>query len=145
MCLMLRRDSKEKVLKEDLIVYKVLRKSSAKLVSNHDHYYIYKLGELNEGHIVREQYQNNFDQVFADSVAYRKYCDAIRYERFDCYRIGFHSIESIDRVMEGGHYDEDDAEIQALVKCTIPKGSTIARDETGLIVSNKIIIKEIIL
>lgn len=53
---------------------------------------------------------------------------------------GFHSASAIKR------FDMCDKYIQnaIIVKCTIPKGSLIYKDKTGLIVSNKIIVDEIV-
>lgn len=51
---------------------------------------------------------------------------------------GFHSFNSFDT------YKKFEGEIDSCVKCTIPKGSLIFKDKTGLIVSNQIILKEVI-
>lgn len=145
MCLVVSKDTKEEVLKEDLIVYKVMRVNTGFFISIFQSY-PYKAGKLYNSELNRELFNPHSvnDHLYADNDAWNYY-EGIpnRY----CYVEGFHSYITLERAKHTtGYkycgYENSIIDGNSIVECTIPKGSVIVKDETGLAVSNQIIINK---
>jgi hypothetical protein len=133
MCL-ITTQSEPEILEEDLIVYKIL---DIMLRAKHV-YFMYSIGKLYKTKI-EETDDIKFYDMFArfhvieigpmeedyDRAGLKVVIDKYNLK---CYGPGFHSFETIDR----------DNGIN--VECTIPKGSEVYRDGSGLLISNQIII-----
>jgi hypothetical protein len=134
MCLITEQKKPIKI-REDMTVYKNFRfgenKESFK-PWNYIFKYSYKLNNL---HAEEMTYDNCF-QSWTDGITAEKYHDAKREEYTHVHK-GFHSASTYKRA-------GDLAQVGCIIKCIIPKGSLIFKDKTGLMVSNQIILKEIV-
>lgn len=129
MCL-LTRQKKPIILKEDKIVYKLLRASRTAIYQD----FSYDLNKLYKTDICESS-----DISAYDEIAMKRY-------KFNFYGLkpgvisiseGFHAFTSIERIKKN-------FVPYSIFKCTIPAGSEFYKDATGLCVSNQIIINELI-
>ena len=129
------------ILEEDLIVYKQLECINDDLVSPYQRneiilddpiYFKWTLNVLYQTKI-----EQTMDKQFADWTSQKHYTNFWDDESLLSYGPGFHSYNSKDRIKKL-HGDF------ITFECLIPKGSEVYRDETGLLVSNQLIVlKEI--
>lgn len=135
MCL-ITKQNKPIILKEDLIVYKLVRKWNS-----NKHYY-----SLNENfpYTFNELYKTTIEEsttwVFNDLISQKYYNYLIIKERFFCFGQGFHFYLTRKRAGLYQYGDSKGSYRHIMVKCLIPKGSKVIYDETGLGVSDQIII-----
>lgn len=130
MCLVVKNDTEILSAKEDITVYKTLRRNLKSLYHNHQY-------ELNKLSPTRNIYFMKFSSTrifYADSESASFYLDI---KEKKVVSEGFHFYSSLDRIGEI-LFDE------VIVECTIPKGSKYVLDETGLGVASRIIINNII-
>lgn len=118
-------------IRKDMAVYKVLTKE----LSSIRYYFRWELGKLYKTYMVA----NNTSKLIADDLALKAYPDFIRNKSYVHIHEGFHSFATLKRAEDWGVSSCD-----IIVKCTIPKGSLIYKDKTGLVVSNQIRIDKII-
>lgn len=131
MCLITK--NQKQIATEDITMYKVLEYWSSPY-----HYpgIIYEKGVLYETEI-----KQSIDQSKADSVVI-EYMDTLSSEElevFKSYGQGFHSIRTIDRVLK--HQPDGWCQVH---ECIIPAGAEYIVDETDLVISNKIIVGNVI-
>lgn len=133
MCL-ITEEKETRITDEDIICYKILNHDLTSTTTN----YQYVLNKLNETKITMEEMSRgrfmSSDSCWADWKATERYI----FEFDNILNVvseGFHSFLTLERlfiwVMPNKVY-----------KCLIPAGSEIITDDTGLIVSNQIIILE---
>lgn len=136
MCLITK--NQKQIAAEDINVYKVL---SPELDTLYYGKFKYELGKLYETDILR-----SWDYTWADIISYDYFqnldraCDNPFSEGFISYGQGFHSIRTIERVEQHINGISDEFRV---FKCIIPKGAEYIIDETGLVISNKIIVVEV--
>ncbi len=122
--------------KRDIIVYKRLERSKIdeeKLISIWWGTY-YKIGE----HYKVDMVANNEPYTVFDWDAMNAYPDwMVEPSIYTHVHAGYHSM------MEK-HRSLPDSEQEVMVRCVVPKGANYFKDNTGLIVSNEIIILNII-
>lgn len=130
MCL-LTRQKKPIILKEDKIVYKLLRGDMTAIYQNFSYSFdkVYKtdifIGSDNSAFddIAMKRYRvNAYGNLKPNVISIAK---------------GFHAFTSIARIKKS-------YVCHKIYKCTIPAGSEYYKDTTGLCVSNQIIINELI-
>ena len=136
MCLITKQKEAE-ILKEDLTVYKRFHSENGELLpwsDDYRHLLVYKIGKTYKQPLG----VNNIVGSIYDGLVYRKYklCLPLvsnpNISEFTHIHKGFHSALTQERLGEGySSYHVD-------CKCTIPKGAKVFKDETGLIVSDKI-------
>lgn len=145
MCL-ITRQLEPVILTEDLTVYK---KINNKLSSSSQNFQ-YEYGKLYETKFTKEEGKIHGYTVFDDKVFYHYFywSDVVNPEK-DKYKAGYtgpdlisiaagyHSFTTLKRANDCWRASD-----QIIVECTIPAGSEIYYDETGLAVSNKIIINK---
>ncbi len=134
MCLITSLKEK-KTAAEDIACYKLLNKGFKDKIRSPFECFVYEMGKLYETDIKRSYAWNAFDSedaAWLDRVfpGWRESGGA----RKDllCFGQGFHSVKVSGRLR---NYDTD-----SIYNSTIPKGAEYYENETGLIVSNKIII-----
>lgn len=93
--------------------------------------------ELNKLHKEKIRFDNNFESYMDDEV--RDNYPNFRSRELTHVHNGFHSVKKQKRM---DLFNQWEQEIK--MKCIIPKGSLIFKDKTGLIVSNQIILKEVL-
>jgi hypothetical protein len=140
MCL-ITRQKEAIILSEDKIVYKVLTGDMTSTFFG----YTYELNLLNECKIRREKtYRGAFDNIAANKYRLKDVDwsmeDPVEDEKLTAISSGFHAFITKDRAI--GYMGNRSDKI--LYECTIPAGSEYYEDETGLCVSNKIIINKLI-
>lgn len=125
------------IAKEDMTVYKILRICKDKLkAAMHD--YVYELDKLYETIVQTTDNKSTCDAL--DEQYLRENHSRWRFDSsFISYGPGFHSFSSMKRIKEGewSIYSKE-----GVFECIIPVGSEYYTEPTGLIVSNKIIIKK---
>ena len=139
MCL-LTYQKEPKILTEDLVVYKILERDFRAYTFKH---FVYKVKKLYKTVITKieiNSYEDDF--LFCDDLDQNYYEPLIKdlnYKEGEMVAIqkGFHSAKSVERVKQISFYSNP-----FVVKCIIPAGSEYYEDETGLCVSNQIIIVE---
>jgi hypothetical protein len=145
MCLITKQKKPIKI-KKDMTVYKKVNYINDKFTSEHNSFN----WELN--HLYSTELKPSKNIKMHDEFVYEKYkLDEIEYNYNEADKqsilnskglisigSGFHSVNNINRFIYG-LYGKN-----VYVKCIIPKGSLIYKDKTGLIVSNQIIMKEIV-
>ena len=139
MCL-LTYQKEPKILTEDLVVYKILERDFRAYTFKH---FVYKVKKLYKTVITKieiNSYEDDF--LFCDDLDQNYYKPLIKdlnYKEGEIVAIqeGFHSAKSVERVKQISVYSDP-----FIVKCIIPAGSEYYEDETGLCVSNQIIIVE---
>ena len=139
MCL-LTYQKEPKILTEDLVVYKILERDFRAYTFKH---FVYKVKKLYKTVITKieiNSYEDDF--LFCDDLDQNYYEPLIKdlnYKEGEIVAIqkGFHSAKSVERVKQISFYSNP-----FVVKCIIPAGSEYYEDETGLCVSNQIIIVE---
>lgn len=172
MCLLIFTEENKKPIKltEDLTVYKVLSVNRPLLISEpgqheiltapHNRHFKYELNKLYETQftfnesfkkadmVVHSYMMKNHPEISDIHINVFKYHNNIDEWKRDLIKVnlfsvcaGFHSILTMDRVKTYLNI-YDDYHSMGLYKATIPKGATIYKDETGLVVSNRIIINE---
>ena len=139
MCLITNQKEPE-ILKEDLTVFKVLKDNLKSPLQG----FRYSKNKLYENVIEESE-----DPSFADSESLNFYdeegfsmLEVLEIHDLKAFGKGFHSITTEERALS---YKNDLYTVYPLnnvFSCIIPKGSEIYRDATGLIISNKLIIKE---
>ena len=139
MCLVTKQKTPTKT-KEDTIVYKhcyMYDNNENEVYSTND--FLYEKGILNETELVI----NNIRDSVADHLVFLHY-------KIDIWEWKYESTDDVFKhVHEGFHSAKTKERISfylwgTLCEFTIPKGSLIMEDETGLITSNKIIFNKII-
>lgn len=137
MCLITEKTKPIKIRK-DRTVYKLFYKMmNGKLVTAHQ-YYVYEFNVL---------YKTEFSFLDVDSDFACAF-DSLVDEIYDKFSKRQHRTDLIV-IAEGFHSASIPARFRlesdnVIVECTIPKGSLIYEDSTGLIVSNQIIINKVI-
>ena len=140
MCLIVKKGTKEKIAKNDIVCYKnVFLAGSGRIISNIQDFE-YKLGKLYTAtfSIVDDKLELAMNCWWADDISalkYSKYFIKQRTSDLVAYNRGFHSYKSRER---------DGYNRIPNVECTIPKGTKYIEDETGLICSEAIIITKIL-
>ena len=138
MCLVTEQ-KRVKILKEDLIVYKVVYPS----VNDLDHVkaihmgFRYTIGKLYEQKLRIDNIPDSYaDAVVGDHYKFWGDFHNIASKMTNVHN-GFHFYCSINRAQKSLLYRT------ILVKCTVPKGSRVYFDATGLGAANQIIINEV--
>lgn len=129
MCLVTRQ-TEPKVMENDLIVYKIVARdlmSGEAIVEyqSYYHYYLWKKGVLKETKMVTGSYQWCDCEKF-DSETHDAYPD--KSGKFTEVSEGFHAFKTKKRAGYSGVF---------LKQFLIPKGSLYYEDESGMIVSNQ--------
>lgn len=123
-----------KIAEEDITVYKEFKAYIAKEERFHSPIvgFYYKKNELYETKI-----QDSTDRGSYDIIA-NEWRDQLvdSNTSFKSIGRGFHSAATLQRLINAG--------CDLIARCTIPKGAKYYKDGTNLIVSNKIIINEIV-
>jgi hypothetical protein len=135
MCLILRRDEISSIAEEDIIVYKLMCEANSVTVKSPYLHYEYIFNKLYKTIIKETDDFCYFDTI--DEYYYQNLNEDVELKSLS---EGFHSALTINRLLNiNGTTD------YPIYKCIIPKGSVYFKDETGLIISNQIIItKEIV-
>ena len=121
------------ILEEDKIVWKKMDKFEDKIFS----VYFNFRWELNKLYEIEIKTTNYFVQTY-DTIQYDRYFDTeINNYRKGTIKLtkGFHSFNNKEYAIE-----DTKSSYYYLFECKIPKGSEYYEDETGLCISNKIII-----
>lgn len=122
-------------IRKDLTVFKVVTKEINGFSPWNEYYeFDYRLNTLYTESIGAD----NIPDSYADQIVIENY-PYWRSEELTHVHSGFHSALTIDRISNFCGWENT-----VRVKCIIPKGSLIYKDKTGLIVSNKIILKEVL-
>jgi len=139
MCLI--TEKSPKILKEDLVVYKLLRDDLTSIFQGYD----YQLGVLYGPRELEADVESEY--FFADSEAKRYYSNnedpedvRIHLFRFNLhgYAKGFHFYTTKERARRSIY------NWYSLVECIVPKGSTVVFDSTGLGIASQIKIIKIL-
>lgn len=159
MCLLIFKEENKKpiTLTKDLVVYKLLGEGMKApmhmyyYIPNHRHSTNFSFNETFRfaDNVVRNYMREKYPSVFEiHNLIYRTYYEigyqanelknALKKEVLSVCQ-GFHSASSIKRLIDC-RYDYYNT-----YQAVIPKGSTIYKDETGLIVSNHIVIISMLL
>lgn len=135
MCLI--TDKKPIVTKQDVFVYKILWKTDDNEYFAPFFPFKYELGVEYTTNIKKKKHTRNLRAFDELAVNYQEFLSSLNINSNNyVYEEGFHAFISKMRFIEPTPFDV------VIVKCKIPKGSTIVLDHTGLIVSNKIVILE---
>lgn len=144
MCLVT-NDLTRYVAEEDMTVYKTLTEwDDGKLTSCYYGRFEYEIGKLYEAEIEESKEKCFYDDVDIRFFEELYQVDVVQvFEKGNLMIIGsgFHSAERKYRLEHVRNYD---ATASVIVRCTVPKGATYHRTPTGLIVSDKIIVNEIV-
>lgn len=137
MCLVTTQ-KKQYYTKKDMVVYKEVRFYDDNVVKSPYEYFFYEIGKLYETKFSFLNYGYCYDVIAEYDF------DEIRINRipFKIIAEGFHSFSNIDRIPLHLKMPPALDYPVRLYECVIPKGSQYFKDRTGLIVSNKIIIKK---
>lgn len=133
MCLIVLKNTEEKIAEEDIVCYK--RISFDRVSPHHFFKYEFNVKYDTTFSILEDGVEIGENSWFADSVAnqiYSKYFDIYsKSEEVKVYQQGFHSYKSSKVI----HFEREPN-----VVCIIPKGTKYIEDESGLICSESIII-----
>ena len=139
MCLITNQKEPE-ILEEDLIVFKVLKDNLKSPLQG----FRYSKNKLYENEIEESE-----DPSFADNESQNLYDkgglsmqEVLEIHDLKALGKGFHSITTEKRALSYINQFYSGYLWFKVFSCIIPKGSEIYRDATGLIISNKLIIKE---
>lgn len=138
MCLITNQKEPE-ILEKDLIVFKVLDKNLKSPMQE----FKYSKNKLYENEIEESEYP-----VFADEESYNFYSEGLSTQKvleihdLKAFGKGFHSITTEERALSYKNEIYSMSHKYNVFSCIIPEGSEIYRDATGLIISNKFIVKE---
>ena len=139
MCLITNQKEPE-ILKEDLIVYKVLHENLGSPIQG----FKYSKNTLYENEIEESKYPS-----FADIESQNFYGKGglsmqalLEMHDLKSFGKGFHSVTTEKRALSYKNQIYSMSHKYNVFSCIIPEGSEIYRDATGLIISNKLIIKE---
>lgn len=150
MCLATRQQE-PKIAKEDIICYKLVNIIQGKIHSAYQSTFKWELNKLYQTNI-REllpqgygdyEYTCTFDRFSQEEYVqslitqeeyFLKYGE-LPENSVKVFQLGFHSAKTIKRFS---------VKNEAISECVIPIGSEYYEDETGLIVSNKLIMKKIL-
>ena len=137
-----------RIAKEDMTTFKVLKKhrvEQGKFTSIHDWYFLYELHKIYKTDIGYSDPRNarfpafKSRKYFSDRYPEEYASDLIRSNsELVAYGPGFHSCKYIEDAI--GIYGDN----FVMVKCTIPAGSEYHEDPVGGVVSNQIVIDEVI-
>lgn len=119
------------IASKDITVYKSLSIGFRGIIKSQFERFIYELNKLYETTIEHSKDWTCYDNDAVDAIE-RKYPYWTKGIEKDliCLGDGFHSAATIERLHHGG----------SIFECVIPKDSEYYMDETGLVVSNKIIV-----
>jgi hypothetical protein len=138
MCLAVKKGTRVKTAKEDIVVYKLLAEDDNIYKSPYQHVE-WKIGETKEEEIQVEKEERCFfdDKDETDNGLCNYYITESDKNKFTFYSKGLHSVGSIERakVSQRDHI---------IVKCIIPKNSKYYHNVSDLYVSNKLTIVEIV-
>lgn len=139
MCLITNQKEPE-ILKEDLIVYKVLHENLGSPIQR----FKYSKNTLYENEIEESKYPSFADNESQNFYNKRDLSMQKMLEIHDlkAFGKGFHSVTTEKRALNYKNQIYTIDPKYNVFSCIIPKGSEIYRDATGLIISNKLIIKE---
>lgn len=138
MCLITNQKEPE-ILEEDLIVFKVLKDNLKSPMLG----FRYSKNKLYENEIEESEYP-----AFADEESYNFYNEGLSTQKvleihdLKAFGKGFHSITTEERALSYKNQIYSISHKYNVFSCIIPEGSEIYRDATGLIISNKFIVKE---
>ena len=142
MCLIVEKNTEEKIAEEDIICYKRIDKYSTtkgiKLVSPFQ-FFEYKLNKLYRTTFIPRELKSKIGYesgVFYATCEASNYYSTFPYYLLKVYQKGFHSYKNIP--------DEPSFKSECIVKCIIPAGTKYIEDKTGLICSEAIKIIEIL-
>jgi len=134
MCLVTIPNARKQIANKDIIVYKVIDKIENNIVISFSEYFKYSWNKLYIA-ILTPKIKELGSFVYWDNTV-EQWIRNSKLTIFLTVDEGFHSMKTLDRMpYTRGHL---------VVKCTIPKGSEYYKDQTGLIVSNQIVINEVI-
>ena len=142
MCLIVRKGTVSQILENDLIVFKELSLATGSLRSMYNGF-VYNPGKLYKTNIAKsaifapydEQVFNNVDSIlheFGINWGSDKVLSIL-----ESYGPGFHFATTVERLSLSG-------KLGVTCKCIIPAGSEVIFDETGLGVTDQIIVTMII-
>jgi len=126
------------IAQEDLIVYKsFLKNTDENIFKTPFQFFTYEINKLYETEIklVKKTEFIGIEAFDNDSIDKSK-LDFDVHKYINVISNGFHSLKEPDRIDDDSIYELD----LKIVECIIPKGSIYYTDNSGLIVSNKIII-----
>ena len=124
------------ILEKDLVVYKQIIRKNRNIVFSNFCEFEYKLGKLYQTDIEYSDNRSPYDSTASEYY----YSDTMIGKPLQSYGIGFHSVLSKERFRFVSKFDKNDR----IVSCTIPKGSEVYYDKTGLVISNQIVINKIL-
>ncbi len=144
-----------KIAKDDIVVYKLLRKHKNKITSTIHKSHVWALNVLYKTKLVIERRNAlPFERYFkyADAHAEEHYSPFINYfgnTRFSTniryptkpltiVHEGYHAYKDYNKIKKSHYYGD----MENIFIAIIPKGAKYFEDATGLITSNKLIIKE---
>ena len=139
MCL-LTNQQKPTIIRKDLIVYKILSYDLKPVFFSSE---AYILGKLNKTIIRKSDDTTPFDshdiKILEKKLGYLNHDTyySLTEKGINILGQGFHSCKSIKRC-----HREDIRD--CIFECTIPKGSEVYRNPSGLLISNKIIINKMV-
>lgn len=158
MCLIIPHEQQPVVLTEDMTVYKKVsynpynqgREHRPEVVTHvygHFQPFSYKLGERYTTAILPTKDFIPFDMEELEHIKEKYHKDGWWDSNLTSYGPGFHSCKVQGRLLKNEL--SDDAKAKSLtdlciVECTIPAGSTIYTSETGLVVSDNIVVNRIL-
>ena len=151
MCL-ITRQQEPIILKEDLEVYKVIRLSEKGVYKSFFYGdFEYELNKLYSTTILQTEdvdkvraFDNEVEKTYniagSGFDSYKGVIKELKNKTLFTYGQGFHSIVG----RENTKRKEPRYLCRRIVKCIVPKGSEVYYDETGLCVSNQIIVKKLL-
>jgi len=142
MCL-ITTQKKAVITTRKMTVYKFMEVRNGIVYSLHYSAHQWELGKLYKT-VIKDDVDwcaaDGIDMSWLDENHYGWRCNKAIQKKLKCIGAGFHAIATKKRLLEsmhdGGCYEE-----ASIYKCTIPAGSEIYKDATGLIVSNQIIVE----
>ena len=130
-----------KILKEDLTVYKTLQIVRGNNLKSMKHEFYWDIGRLYKQPLKVDNIPDTMADKIVDDHYFKDggFCTAARY--LTNVHDGFHFYCSKERMGKSCWHGWGEI---VRVECTVPKGSRVYFDETGLGVANQIIINKII-
>ena len=135
------------ILKKDLKVWKVVNEGEGeKDVRSLSFYFRYKLNKQYNQHLLMDNHPETYaDDIVSEHYKFHKPSNTFNQVASKMTNVhqGFHFYKTLKRLNRAYHKERRKQNYYVVIKCTIPKGSEVFYDETGLGVANQIIINKI--
>ncbi len=134
MCL-ITTQKKASIAKEDILVFKLLSPTSSFDAKSPFHEHTYSLYKRQDTVITEDTDWTTFDEIDIRwlDTNYPNWCEGENSE-LKCFGQGFHSAISYERLVDRYAF------IDTVYECIIPAGSEYYKNDTGLVISNAIIV-----